>query len=382
MKKISPRNIFLVNNQIRDLKLIDFGLARAAASDTDSTCIGTGTPGYTAPEQMGSQGQVHITTAADYYSLGACLFRSLTGSTPKDSAENERLMLGIDQKLKYIVNICLNVDPKQRPNAARIRELLAELDPNRSSIQKNSPKPSPLRLFKVATLGIIIFIGSGVILASTNPELTRTILNNLGMIGLETRANVLPSQPAVTAKSVPDVVVTPRKLDPKPKNPVSEQQASSLSTARDDVAKETHAVATPNKRVIPKKPQVLDLTAEERLFQTQIDALQLTVGINGNALHTLAQVLNRMGPDARATWHGKEMDKNMLDNDGRQRIAAAYFGLIQTALTKCETEIAKTYLNIAKNLVGSENSSWQSMNNQVEKGMFWGPDGQLRTCSG
>lgn len=59
--------------------MLDFGLARAGDSDNDTQAfhIGMGTPGYAAPEQIVAQAKVDH--RADIWSVGAMLFRLVTG---------------------------------------------------------------------------------------------------------------------------------------------------------------------------------------------------------------------------------------------------------------------------------------------------------------
>jgi eukaryotic-like serine/threonine-protein kinase len=72
------------------VKLIDFGVAKAAGQSlTDKTLVTgfsniVGTPPYMSPEQAG-QG-VDVDTRSDIYSLGVLLYELLTGTTPFDKA--------------------------------------------------------------------------------------------------------------------------------------------------------------------------------------------------------------------------------------------------------------------------------------------------------
>jgi WD40 repeat protein len=83
-RDVKPANIWL---EARDdapsgrVKLLDFGLARAAAADARQTQPGTviGTPAYMAPEQA-ADGPVDA--RADLFSLGCVLYRITTGRDP------------------------------------------------------------------------------------------------------------------------------------------------------------------------------------------------------------------------------------------------------------------------------------------------------------
>lgn len=86
-RDVKPSNIFLVEGQVDQAKLLDFGIARLGYGRTLATRTGTllGTPGYMAPEQ--AQGRKDVDAAADVFSLGAVLFECLTGR-PAFTAEH------------------------------------------------------------------------------------------------------------------------------------------------------------------------------------------------------------------------------------------------------------------------------------------------------
>lgn len=80
-RDVKPGNLFLVDGDVSAVKVIDFGIARAAlpGSLTRTGAI-LGTPGYLAPEQ--ARGGVTVGPAADVFSLGCVLFELLTGRPP------------------------------------------------------------------------------------------------------------------------------------------------------------------------------------------------------------------------------------------------------------------------------------------------------------
>jgi tetratricopeptide (TPR) repeat protein len=78
-RDLKPSNLFLVGREVRQVKVLDFGIARLGDA-TRMTETGTvvGTPGYMAPEQVQSGGE--IDARADVFALGCVLFECLTGA--------------------------------------------------------------------------------------------------------------------------------------------------------------------------------------------------------------------------------------------------------------------------------------------------------------
>src|SRR5215217_8191462 len=80
-RDIKPHNILVTGSG--DVKVTDFGIARAASSST-MTRTGhiLGTAHYISPEQAMGE---HVGTASDLYSLGIVLYEMLTGELPFDA---------------------------------------------------------------------------------------------------------------------------------------------------------------------------------------------------------------------------------------------------------------------------------------------------------
>lgn len=84
-RDLKPDNVFLVQQSRGEMvKLLDFGISRAAGLDAESRLTTTGlvlgTPFYMSPEQ--AQGSTEITAASDLYSVGVILYELLTGRVP------------------------------------------------------------------------------------------------------------------------------------------------------------------------------------------------------------------------------------------------------------------------------------------------------------
>jgi serine/threonine protein kinase len=152
-RDIKPANI-LVNRAGRP-KITDLGVARHVERNTRLTQAGTilGTYSYLAPEQILSS---TVGPRADIYSLGICLFTSLTGRKPFE-ADNEFKMLKAHleetppsireflpeapESLDALVQQMLAKDEEDRPRSARavadmLQECIRDLEnQNREDLQ-------------------------------------------------------------------------------------------------------------------------------------------------------------------------------------------------------------------------------------------------------
>ena len=110
------------------LKVADFGLAKVAQVDQDDTAsrLIIGTAAYMAPEQAGGD---EVSNSADIYSLGALLYRLLTGRAPHQGetdletiqlAQNETPRMpatfssSIPRDLEVICMKSLEIEPRHR----------------------------------------------------------------------------------------------------------------------------------------------------------------------------------------------------------------------------------------------------------------------------
>jgi serine/threonine protein kinase len=144
-RDIKPSNIMLTHGG--DVKLLDLGLALLTVCASESgditrpnQCMGT--LHYMAPEQ--AEDSHHVGTPADIYSLGATLYRLLTGESPHGSknAAPLRLLAALQRgeftplevlvphcppELSRLVGRMLSRDPSGRPNSAA--EVADSLEP-------------------------------------------------------------------------------------------------------------------------------------------------------------------------------------------------------------------------------------------------------------
>ncbi|MCB9592588.1 MAG: protein kinase [Sandaracinaceae bacterium] len=117
-RDVKPANLFLVQGDPRDVKVIDFGIARGVSGGNTLTQSGTvvGTPFYMAPEQARARGGV--TAACDVYALGAVLYQMLSGRPPFSS----------DNLMAVLAAILMEVPLDVRARATReIPDAVADL---------------------------------------------------------------------------------------------------------------------------------------------------------------------------------------------------------------------------------------------------------------
>ena len=158
-RDIAPDNIFLTNKG--EVKLIDFGASRYATTSRSRSLTVIIKPGYSAEEQYRSRGDQGSHT--DVYSVGACLYKMITGQTPPDAMER-RAQLEKNHKdmLISIRKFVKDIDPRRENaiyNAMNVRiedrtpdmislagELLSEepVKRRRSGIKKIDPLTWPL----------------------------------------------------------------------------------------------------------------------------------------------------------------------------------------------------------------------------------------------
>ncbi|MYZ50266.1 serine/threonine-protein kinase, partial [Propylenella binzhouense] len=124
-RDLSPDNVILPGGNVNKAKIIDFGIAKAAAIG-GGTLIGgrfAGTYNFVSPEQLGDFGG-EITERSDIYSLGLVLAAVLRGApldmggSQVDLIEKRRRMPDLtpfDPGLRPVLEAMLQPDPQNRP---------------------------------------------------------------------------------------------------------------------------------------------------------------------------------------------------------------------------------------------------------------------------
>jgi serine/threonine protein kinase len=110
-RDLKPHNIMVAARG--EVKLMDFGLARALSGDATRTQTVRGTPAYMAPECW--QGVVR--RESDVYALGVCLHELLTGNVPGRGG-------ALPPELASLVREALSEDPRLRPTAGEFSRRL------------------------------------------------------------------------------------------------------------------------------------------------------------------------------------------------------------------------------------------------------------------
>jgi serine/threonine-protein kinase len=86
-RDIKPGNILFDTDN--EPKLVDFGLARSAEAEPESSSVTEGTPYYVAPEKIKRERETFL---SDMYSLGCTLYHALTGHVPFEAPTVEELV--------------------------------------------------------------------------------------------------------------------------------------------------------------------------------------------------------------------------------------------------------------------------------------------------
>ena len=210
-RDLKPANLMLVQGEGVNVKVIDFGLAKAVAVESPDgphltrTQDFVGTPAFASPEQFNVWQETDA--RSDFYALGATLWYALTGHTPfpgrtADEIHRRQLenVLPLDQlrtarvppALTNLLRTLLSADPAGRPQTAAA--LVAALETCRRKVASVS-KSSPLLRPSLALVGLAVGL---VAAAAVVIWLTRARSSHLAPAAVPVAANA----PAVQDKSV------------------------------------------------------------------------------------------------------------------------------------------------------------------------------------
>jgi serine/threonine protein kinase/WD40 repeat protein/phage FluMu protein Com len=155
-RDIKPANIWLETPRDR-VKILDFGLARAASQDSGLTQQGAviGTPAYMAPEQ--GRGEV-VDARCDLFSLGVVLYRMCTGKQPFHGNDTVSTLMSVAMheppppisinlelppELSDLVMKLLEKDVAQRlGSAGEVVQAIQQIE------QEHAPKPTTQKTIK------------------------------------------------------------------------------------------------------------------------------------------------------------------------------------------------------------------------------------------
>ncbi len=154
-RDLKPSNLFLARHANGEplVKVIDFGIAKAAPSGKDAVALTQaatmmGSPSYTSPEQLGSA--MLADARSDIWSLGVVLYQLLTGVKPFRGQNMGEFVMAIVRRphkpirevkpdipagMEALIDRCLAKDPSMRfQNLGELALALAPFGPPRSDI--------------------------------------------------------------------------------------------------------------------------------------------------------------------------------------------------------------------------------------------------------
>jgi hypothetical protein len=151
-RDLKPDNVLLAPGSP---KVIDFGIARAFEATDGHTRTNhmVGTIAYMAPERFSSAPGIAPGPAADVFSWGCVIGYAATGRTPfhgdSQLATAGRILTqrphlgGLAEPLRSVVELSLSKDPRHRPTAHELLDMLVGGRPVPAARPEPEPKPAP-----------------------------------------------------------------------------------------------------------------------------------------------------------------------------------------------------------------------------------------------
>jgi serine/threonine protein kinase len=184
-RDLKPSNLMLVKKEPpdRNLKVLDFGVAKLSgdAEATDPGLTGereyVGTIHYSSPEQLHVGqfvgGSTAIDGRSDLYSVGVLLYQLLTGKLPFDGPTYASILVAhastlpppmrkvnrtahVPRAIERVVRKCLEKDPKDRPQSAE--QLAAEF---RAALRPPTLIPIGISLLVLVVLALVVGASAG-----------------------------------------------------------------------------------------------------------------------------------------------------------------------------------------------------------------------------
>jgi len=134
-RDLKSRNLLI--DKFWNIKVADFGLARAFDDETPGTMTACGTPTHAAPEVIK---HLHYTTKADVYSFGICLWEMCARQEPYEAIPGFQVIVAVatkrmrpkipnttDPKFANLIRRCWTEDPDMRPDFQELLEIFEEM---------------------------------------------------------------------------------------------------------------------------------------------------------------------------------------------------------------------------------------------------------------
>jgi serine/threonine-protein kinase len=210
-RDLKPSNVFLCRDgEELVVKVLDFGVAKLAdAADLTQTGAVVGTPTYMAPEQAKRASEAG--PLADVYTVGAVLYRMLTGEPPygKDPPVNPLMLLlyeeparpravesSIPEGVEAVIQHAMAREPSARPASAMALDAeLAAFDTTAPSSASTSAADITRSARRVRPLSLLLAVSSAVtawlfvaafvagVLAPTGAGAERVLIAILASVG-------------------------------------------------------------------------------------------------------------------------------------------------------------------------------------------------------